>query len=129
MPIRVRKTVITKTGAIFHSTKNWLRRFDSCRPALSSPRLNQRISSYPAYDDPILTASSPSPFRFIRTSLRGGTARTRQFASGRGEKDRVPCCESARGGKTACRVNRCRGGLFAAKQENPRNFRGPGGLR
>src|SRR4029077_6712934 len=92
-------------------------------------RLNHHILKYPAHYDPILMSSFASPFRFVRTSLRGGTAPTRQPAASGGEKDRVTRCQPALGGKTACGVDRCRGGLFAPEQERPRDLRRPGALR
>src|SRR5215510_10124743 len=82
------------------------------------PRLHQCLN-HPAHYDPILTSSFASPFRFVRTPVRGGTVPIRQSAGRGGEKNRVPGCQPARGGKTACRINRCRNRLFAAKQEQP----------
>jgi hypothetical protein len=81
-------------------------RFDSCRPAVSSPLKSAHLK-YPAHYDPILTSSFASTFRFVRTPLRGGNAPARQPAGGGGEKNRVPCCQPALGSKTACRVDRC----------------------
>src|SRR5205807_6884649 len=92
-------------------------------------RLNHHTLKYPAHYDPILTSSFASPFRFVRTSLRRGTAPARQPAGGGGEKNRVPRCQPALGGKTAYRVDRYRGGLFAPEQERPRDLRRPGALR
>src|SRR5436309_8655600 len=77
-------------------------------------RLNHHILKYPAHYDPILTSSFASPFR---TSLLRGTAPAQQPTGGGGEKDRVPRGQPARGGKTACRIDRCRSGLFAPEQE------------
>src|ERR1700719_1098331 len=100
---------------------------------LAAPRyllsLNHHILKYPAHYDPILTSSFASPFRFVRTSLLRGTAPARQPTGGGGEKNRVPRGQPARGGKTACRINRCRRGLFAPEQERPRDLRRPGALR
>src|SRR6516162_7105926 len=102
-------------------------RFDSCPPAVSSPPTSIFKSS--AHYDPILTSSFDSPFRFVRTPVRGGTVPIRRFVGGGGEKNRVPRCQPARGGKTACRVDRRRNRLFASKQERPRDFRRSGALR
>src|SRR5947208_12425386 len=93
------------------------------------PRLNHHALKYPAHYDPILTSSFASSLRFVRTSLRCGTAPARQPTGRGGEKNRVSLRQSARGGKTACRVDRCRGGLFATEQERPRDLRRPGALR
>src|SRR5438552_3132927 len=101
-------------------------RFDSSRFAISSP-LKLGHLKYPQYYDPILTSSFASPV--VRNSLRGGTAPTRYSVGGGGEKNRVPRSQPALGGKTACRVDRCRGGLFAPKQERPRDIRRPCALR
>src|SRR5262249_17264244 len=45
---------------------------------------------YSAHYDHIFTSSSASPVRFVRTSLRDGTAPTRQFAGGGREKIEFP---------------------------------------
>src|SRR2546430_3569990 len=92
-------------------------------------RLNHRILKYPAHYDPILTSYFASPFRFVRSSLLRRTATARQPAGSGGEKNRVPRGQPALGGKTACRFDRCRGGLFAPEQERPRALRRPGALR
>src|SRR4029453_2637746 len=92
-------------------------------------RLNHYILKYPAHYDPILTLSFTSPFRFVRASFRHGTAPAGQPGGGRGEENRVPRGQPALGGKTACRVDRCRGGLFAPEQERPRDLRRLGALR
>src|SRR5436309_14959526 len=78
-------------------------RLDSCRSAISSPLKSAHLK-YPAHYDPILTSSFASSFRFVRTSLRRGTAPSRQPLGSGGEKNRVSLRQSARGGKTACRV-------------------------
>src|SRR5438132_8495912 len=92
-------------------------------------RLNHHILKYPAHYDPILTSSFVSPFHFVRSSLLRGTATARQPAVSGGEKNRVPRGQPALGGKTACRVDRCRGGLCAPEQERPQDLRRPGALR
>src|SRR5437773_12524740 len=69
-------------------------------------RLNHLILKYPAHYDPIVTSSLASPFRFVRTSLLRGTAPAWQPMGSGGEKNRVPRGQPARGGKTACRVDR-----------------------
>src|SRR5205807_7022640 len=92
-------------------------------------RLNHHTLKCPAHYDPIHTSSFASSLRFVRTSLRHRTAPARQPPGRGGEKNRVSRGQPALGGKTACRVNRCRGGLFAPEQERPRDLRGPGALR
>src|SRR5205823_9415847 len=64
-------------------------RFDSSRFAISSPPKSGHLK-YPEYYDPILTSSFAFPFRFVRTSRRGGTAPTRHSVGGGREKNRVP---------------------------------------
>src|SRR5207249_10719071 len=91
--------------------------------------LIHHILKYPAHYDPILTFCLASPFRFARTSLLGRTVPALEPTGGGGEKNRVPRDQPALGGKTACRVDRCRGGLFAPEQERPRDLRRPGALR
>src|SRR4029077_4444094 len=90
---------------------------------------SHHILKYPEHYDPILTSSFASPFRFVGTSPSRRPAPTPQPAGGRGEKNRVPLGQPALAGKTACRVDRCRGGLFAPEQERPRNLRRSGALR
>src|SRR4026209_1540743 len=102
--------------------------FDSCRLAISSPFKSSHLK-YPAHYDPILTSAFVSSFRSVRTSFRRGPAPARQASGGGGEKNRVPRGQPALGGKTACRVDRCRGGLFAPEQERPRDLRRLGALR
>src|SRR5205807_7365952 len=92
-------------------------------------RSNHHILKYPARYGPIFTSSFASPFRFVRTSLLRGTAPAQQPTGSGGEKNRVPRGQPTRGGKTACRVDRCRGGLFTPEQERPRDLRWPGALR
>src|SRR5262249_34951851 len=51
-------------------------RFDSCRPAISSPLKSAHLKLSAHYDR-IFMSSFASPFRFVRTSLLGGTAPAR----------------------------------------------------
>src|SRR5436190_23795516 len=69
-------------------------RFDSRRFAISCPLKSAHLK-YPTHHDPFLTPSFTSPFRFIRSSLRGAIAPTRHSVGGGRKKNRVPCCQPA----------------------------------
>ena len=73
---------------------------------------------------PSLLLSALFAFLFVAGTLLPGSLRAADE-----KKIEFPVGQPALGGKTACRVDRCRGGLFAPEQERPRDLRRPGAVR